>query len=268
VLAVDTTEASSGDGGIRTHIDLGASEVLGRLSDVPGCGRVESKHHTQGARGYSPLSSPVLSARDEGGGRPDSNRYREVHHLGCCRYTQPPRKEGGRNGDDRTRTGDLSPDKRVLSPLSYAPEWRGWDSNPRSRAHEAREDSRSSTALCRGLAGRSRTCDLRCPRPAGWPTPLQPDETRTGTRSLPSGPGRSRTCTTPIKSRPLSHSSYEAANRRDRQGSNLRRLAFQTSALPLSYGHMDGRSWSRTRDLSGSPPRRWRRPGHVARRES
>ena len=26
-------------------------------------------------------------------------------------------------------------------------EWRGWDSNPRSRAHEAREDSRSSTAL-------------------------------------------------------------------------------------------------------------------------
>jgi hypothetical protein len=31
--------------------------------------------------------------------------------------------------------------------LSYAPEeWRGWDSNPRSRAHEAREDGRSSTA--------------------------------------------------------------------------------------------------------------------------
>jgi hypothetical protein len=30
--------------------------------------------------------------------------------------------------------------------------------------------------------------------------------------------------------------SYEA-ERRDRQGSNLRRLAFQTSALPLSYGH-------------------------------
>ncbi len=51
------------------------------------------------------------------------------------------------SGDDRTRTGDLSPDKRVLSPLSYVPEWRGWDSNPRSRAHEAREDSRSSTAL-------------------------------------------------------------------------------------------------------------------------
>src|SRR5437868_12698561 len=34
----------------------------------------------------------------------------------------------------------------MLSPLSYAPELRGWDSNPRSRAHEARKDSRSSTA--------------------------------------------------------------------------------------------------------------------------
>src|SRR5437764_9505653 len=52
-----------------------------------------------------------------------------------------------KSGDDRTRTGDLSADKRVLLPLSYAPVWRGWDSNPRSRAHEAREDSRSSTAL-------------------------------------------------------------------------------------------------------------------------
>jgi hypothetical protein len=44
---------------------------------------------------------------------------------------------------------------------------RGRDSNPRSRAHEAREDNRSSTA--RGLAGRIRTCDLRRPRPAGLP---------------------------------------------------------------------------------------------------
>lgn len=41
-----------------------------------------------------------------------------------------------------------SGDDRALSPLSYAPSAvRGWDSNPRSRAHEAREDSRSSTAL-------------------------------------------------------------------------------------------------------------------------
>jgi hypothetical protein len=53
------------------------------------------------------------------------------------------------------------------------------------------------------------------------------------------GPGRSRTCTTPIKSRRLFQLSYRAKS--DRQGSNLRRLAFQTSALPLSYGHVDCR---------------------------
>ena len=49
---------------------------------------------------------------------------------------------------------------------------------------------------------------------------------------LRSGPGRSRTCTTPIKSRRLFQLSYEARTKRDRQGSNLRRLAFQASALP------------------------------------
>ena len=53
--------------------------------------------------------------------------------------------------DDRIRTGAFSADNRVLLPLSYIREgtwrWRGWDSNPRSRAHEAREDNRSSTAL-------------------------------------------------------------------------------------------------------------------------
>lgn len=51
------------------------------------------------------------------GGRPDSNRYREDHHLECCRYTTATT-----SGDDRTRTGGLSPDKRALWPLSYAPE--------------------------------------------------------------------------------------------------------------------------------------------------
>jgi hypothetical protein len=54
------------------------------------------------------------------------------------------------------------------------PAWRGWDSNPRSRAHEAREDGPSSTA--RGLAGWSRTSDLRFPKPAGWPAPPQPGD--------------------------------------------------------------------------------------------
>ena len=81
------------------------------------------------------------------------------------------------NGDDRARTGDLSPDKRVLYPSELRPldiAKRGWDSNPRSRAHEAREDSLSSTARRSDLAGRSRTCGLRRPKSAGWPAPLQP----------------------------------------------------------------------------------------------
>ena len=74
----------------------------------------------------------MLSVRMEckEGGRPGSNRYREDHDLECCRYTTATT-----SGDDRTRTGGLSPDKRVLLPLSYAPEreekLRGWDSNPR-----------------------------------------------------------------------------------------------------------------------------------------
>ena len=44
------------------------------------------------------------------------------------------------------------------------PLWRGWDSNPRSRAHEAREDSRSSTALREKRSGRQES-NLRSPVP-------------------------------------------------------------------------------------------------------
>jgi hypothetical protein len=62
----------------------------------------------QRPRGHSETSSR--------GGRPGSNRYREDHDLECCRYTTATA-----SGDDRSRTGDLSPDKRVLWPLRYAP---------------------------------------------------------------------------------------------------------------------------------------------------
>src|SRR5262249_27274151 len=50
------------------------------------------------------------------GGRPDSNRRRADHNRECCRYTTVTM-----NGDDRIRTGGLSPDKRALCALSYAP---------------------------------------------------------------------------------------------------------------------------------------------------
>ena len=81
-----------------------------RLTATGECGRVESNHHSTRRQGYSLLSSPMLSVRKQRGGRLDSNRYREVHDLGCCRYTTATT-----SGDDRTRTGGLSPDKRALS---------------------------------------------------------------------------------------------------------------------------------------------------------
>ena len=78
----------------------------------------------------------------ERGGRPDSNRRRRDHDPECLPLYH------GHSGDGRARTGGLSPDKRALWPSELRPrESRGWDSNPRSRAHEAREDNRSSTAL-------------------------------------------------------------------------------------------------------------------------
>lgn len=57
-------------------------------------------------------------------------------------------------------------------------------------------------------------------------------------RATFSGPGRTRTCTTPFRD---GGSSFElqSQDQHDRQGSNLRRLAFQASALPLSYGHKE-----------------------------
>jgi hypothetical protein len=39
-----------------------------------------------------------------------------------------------------------TPQKRRRAAARFGNTERGWDSNPRSRAHEAREDSRSSTA--------------------------------------------------------------------------------------------------------------------------
>ena len=67
---------------------------------------------------------------------------------------------------------------------------------------------------------------------------------------LPKGdPGRARTCTTPIKSRPLYRIELRS-QRCGRQESNLQRPAFQAGALPIwSYDHASGRGWNRTSDL-------------------
>ena len=82
---------------------------------------MESNHHSARRRGYSAVSSPDAQRPlvEEKGDRPDSNRYREDHDLGCCRYTTATMKLS--NGDDRARTGALSPDKRVLYPSELRP---------------------------------------------------------------------------------------------------------------------------------------------------
>jgi hypothetical protein len=72
------------------------------------------------------------------------------------------------NGDDRTRTGALSPDKRALSSSELRPQGLlrvarvGFE--PTSRAHEAREDNHSSTALQAGVASDA----------AVWPAGVEP----------------------------------------------------------------------------------------------
>jgi hypothetical protein len=60
----------------------------------------------------------MLSVREQQrGDRPDSNRYREAHNLGCS-----PLHHGHHgSGDDRTRTGGLPADNRVLWPSELRP---------------------------------------------------------------------------------------------------------------------------------------------------
>ena len=144
------------------------------------CGRVESNHHSQGRQGYSLLSSPLLSVRRRClfniEGRPTGLEpaLRGSRPRVLAVTPQPPRT----NGDDRVRTGGLSPDKRVLCLLSYAPEEHG-AGGIRTHGLELMRLARTATPLPRSvchldLAGRSRTCGLLRPKQAGWPTPPQP----------------------------------------------------------------------------------------------
>ena len=152
------------------------------------CGRMESNHHSLRLRGYNPVSSPVLSVRltseahcsnrvraafggadisavPKWGSRPDSNRHFGDHDPGCL-----PLHHGHHGtGDDRTRTGTHSPDKRALCSLSYAPNCAAGIRTHGSRAHEAREDGPSSTAR----SGRQES-NLRSPVPKTGGVPRLP----------------------------------------------------------------------------------------------
>jgi hypothetical protein len=144
------------------------------------------------AAGLQPVElSDAQRPRVSWGGRSDLNRYCGTHNPGCwpLHHGHQAKRSRGRaaqplngiasdasgSGDDRARTGGLSPDKRVLCATELRPQIEvarvGFE--PTSRAHEARE---AAAPLPRSLAGRNRTCDLRFPTPVGWPTSLQPDE--------------------------------------------------------------------------------------------
>ena len=188
------------------------------------------------------------------------------------------------SGDDRARTGGLSPDKRALCSPELRPldpfESRGWDSNPRSRAHEAREDSRSSTAQvwpagskagCDGLAVArpvpcdtrrsrvSRTCGLRRPKPAGWPTPPQPD----GRSAPPAGFEPAASGLRARRHRPFDHGGTGEAELR-RQGSNLPLASNRRASCRLDHAGTKRKERESNPQGPGRPtrfrdgiPRRW-----------
>ena len=206
VLAVDTTEACDGDGGSRTHSSSLQARRSSDRATSPGANGWSRTTTARGTAFTAPGALPVLSVRKNKGGRPDSNRNLEDHDLGCCRYTTtttrrcrlrrrrlitvvdrnrtPGNHHGPRSGpdfpaesgDDRTRTGACSPDKRVLLPLSYVPLHSA--GGIRTHGLELMRLAGTATPLRRDLPGWSRTSDLRRPKPAGWPTPLQAGPSR------------------------------------------------------------------------------------------
>jgi hypothetical protein len=96
---------------------LGASEVLCHQSFIPKCGRMESNHHSLRRRVYSAGSSPVLSVRVKGWPTGFEPTLRGSRPRVLAVTPQPPC-----DGDDRIRTGDLSPDKRVLFSAELRPQ--------------------------------------------------------------------------------------------------------------------------------------------------
>jgi hypothetical protein len=145
---------------------------------------VESNHHSRGPRGYSPLSSPVLSVRKTEG---RASGF-EPEPRGSQPRMLPLHHDHQVSGDDRTRTGACSPDKRVLLPLSYVPMHSA--GGIRTHGLELMRLARTASPLRRKQLGRagkagpafgrrrkrapylpgwSRTSDLRRPKPAGWP---------------------------------------------------------------------------------------------------
>ena len=103
-----------------------------RASVAARCGRVESNHQSSRRPGYSRVSSPGAQ-RPRGGvtGRartgaagitaPDASHYTTVTTGGHFSRRNCRLRAVTRDGDDRTRTGGLSPDKRALCSSELRP---------------------------------------------------------------------------------------------------------------------------------------------------
>ena len=241
------------------------------------CGRMESNHHSAKHRVYSAGSSPLLSVRMNRLGQdlhgPRSGPFRGLRAVenlllrildlalirwptgfepaptglttpGASVTPRPPR-----SGDDRTRTGGLSPDKRALCSSELRPRRvRGWDSNPRSRAHEAREDNRSSTAQ----SGRQES-NLRSPAPEAGGVAFSPTA-RCEQRAPPAGfePAASGL-------RARRHRRFDHRGRRlRRQGSNLPLAVNSRASFRLDHAGTNERKERESNPQGSSEPTRFR----------
>jgi hypothetical protein len=152
---------------------------------------------------YRPRSSPMLSVRTEGEGRPagiePAPRGSRPRMLAVT--PRPPR-----SGDDRIRTGGVSVDSRAL----WASELRPRSSAGGIRTHglELMRLARTASPLPRSLSGWSRTSGLLLPKQAGWPG-FPTDRCST--------PGGTRTRGFPVEGRassPLDHGGVTRGRRR------------------------------------------------------
>jgi hypothetical protein len=157
---------------------------------------MESNHHSTRRRVYSAGSSPMLSVRRRGGPggfepAPRGSRPRMLPFT-----PRPPR-----SGDDRTRTGGLSPDKRALCSSEL---------RPRSSAGGIRTHGLELMRLARTAAPLPRKVWLAGVEPAlsgsrsrrGGQSPLQPAERKAGRRVLLPSTGAER-CSSASRSHPL-----------------------------------------------------------------
>ena len=131
-----------------------------------------ANHHSQRRWRYRPVGSPMLSVRVEGVAGRTRTGVAGITTRNAHRCTTATAGTAGLEPAASRLTSERS------GRLSYAPiESRA--GGIRTHGLELMRLARTTAPLPRsGLAGRTRTCDLRLPGPVGWPAPPQPDDER------------------------------------------------------------------------------------------